>query len=136
METIVARNIAVEPYASDLVSFLTRHAVPSAAGLLAAVAAPPIAPGSGSGPDDPVADLIRLQAEALTHMYYCATLLEVFGSLTEDQFTADRHQAGEGSFDALAAARRQFSVNTRLAWLTISSFRAQWDLSVVRPPGG
>jgi hypothetical protein len=135
LETVVARNVNAEPFASDLMSFANAHTVPSARDLLDALSKPPVPPGLPVTPTgESLTQLIRLQGEALSHLYYCVTLIEVFSALTEAEFASGMQKTGEGSFDSLAAARRQFSVNARLAWMTISRFRAQWNLTPLDPP--
>ncbi len=135
LETIVARNVNAEPFASNLVNFVNSHTAAFPRDLLDALTKPPITfDTSDVMQDESVMYLVRLQAETLSHLYYCATLIEIFAALNETEFTADRHRTGEGSFDALASVRRQFSVNARLAWMTVSRFRAQWDLAPLDPP--
>jgi hypothetical protein len=136
LEIVVARHVNLEPFASNLVSFVNSHTTPAADELLQALSEPPpVTLGADLGKEnESLMYLVRLQAETLSHMYYCATLLEVFSDLTEAKFTEDRHQTGDGSFDALASVRRQFSINARLAWMTLSRFRQQWGLAILEPP--
>lgn len=139
LETIVSQNVNVEPYTSDLMSFVNSQISPSVRDLLDALSRPPITPGlSEVTQDKSVVYLERLQDEALSHLYYCATLIEAFSALTEEQFTAlgieEAGSEGHNPFEILAAARRSFSVNARLAWITISRFRMHWNLTPLDPP--
>ncbi|PRX96227.1 transcriptional regulator [Allonocardiopsis opalescens] len=144
MRTVIARNATVEPFASELMRHLDAHARPDHRTLLAAAAAPPEGPARPG--DDARAEehavLERLRLEALGYLYYCATLLEVFGDgLTEQRLELGRTASGtagearpDASFDTLASVRQLFAVNARLAWLTVSAFRAAWGLETVPPP--
>jgi hypothetical protein len=135
LETIVARNVNAEPFASDLVNFINMHTVPSVTDLLDALAHPPIpADISDAAHDESIVQLRRLQAEVLSHIYYCVTLIEIFSNLTEIQFAEGLEKTGDGSFEVLASARRRFAVNARLAWMTISRFRGHWNLLILDPP--
>jgi hypothetical protein len=134
LETVMARNVNPEPFASDLLSYINSHVSPASGDLLRALTLPPITGADQLARDDWAGGyLIGLQAESMGHIYYYATILEVFDKLTENAFMSDQQQTS-GSFEILASARRQFSLNARLAWLTISRFREQWGLTLVDPP--
>ncbi|GAA3993779.1 hypothetical protein GCM10022247_11580 [Allokutzneria multivorans] len=125
LRTVIARGLADEPHASELMRHIQLHARPDAARLLQATSTPPIEDG----------ELWHLQLEALGYLYYAATLLEVFDDgLTERQLEFGRTQDGPGGFNALASVRQLFGVNVRLAWLTVSDFREAWGLATVAPP--
>ncbi|MCP3800047.1 transcriptional regulator [Allokutzneria sp. A3M-2-11 16] len=125
LRTVIARGLADEPHASELMRHIQLHAKPDAARLLEGASAPPIPDG----------DLWHLQLEALCYLYYAATLLEVFDDgLTESQLERGRNSETLGGFNTLASVRQLFGVNVRLAWLTVSDFRADWGLATVEPP--
>ncbi|WP_086822226.1 hypothetical protein [Allokutzneria sp. NRRL B-24872] len=125
LRTVIARGLADEPHASELMRHIQVHARPDAARLLQGVSTPPIDDG----------ELWHLQLEALCYLYYAATLLEVFDDgLTERQLEFGRTQDGPGGFNTLASVRQLFGVNVRLAWLTVSDFREAWGLATVAPP--
>jgi len=122
---VIARRGLAEPYASDLMNFVNQHTAPDTDVLLKAIGQPPIEPADG----DDAADALFLQIETLGFLYFCATVLETFSGLTREEY-----ERRESSFDTLASARHLFTVNARLAWLTINSFREQWSLTRVEPP--
>ena len=70
------------------------------------------------------------------YAYFCATLQEVFtdGLDGEHMIAATSVPPGPGSFDALAAARAAFSLDTKLAWRLITQCRKAWSLET-REPG-
>ncbi|GID27814.1 hypothetical protein [Paractinoplanes brasiliensis] len=123
---VIARRGLAEPYASDLMKFVNDNTEPDPVVLLKAVAAPPL-PAEQA---DDLADALHLQMETLGYLYFCATVLEAFTGVRKNDYTDRR-----GSFDTLASARQLFAVNARLAWLTVNSFRRQWSLPEVAPPG-
>lgn len=73
-----------------------------------------------------------LQQEAASFTYYCATLLDVFASNTEEQLMlrAPDRPNSPASFDSLAGVRQKLAVNPRLAWLALDGFRREWGLSL------
>lgn len=72
---------------------------------------------------------VRLDFAA--YAYFCATLQEVFTERldTERMIEATRASPEPGTFDALAAARFAFTLDTRLAWRSITQFRQAWCLA-------
>jgi len=138
LRSVIARTVTREPYASDLLRHLD-GVVDNVdiAILLAAVAKPPIdlTPKPNEPNDADVDALARLQIGTLGYLYLGATLLQVFtDELNETQLALGRDETGDGSFDTLASIRQLFSVNARLAWLTLNAFRARWSLDTIAPP--
>jgi hypothetical protein len=76
-------------------------------------------------------DVVRLIEELEGYWYFCATVLEVFGSLGDQDRMRQCEQAG--SLENLALARREFAVSPRLAWQRISEFRTHWGLEPIAP---
>ncbi|MBP2704332.1 hypothetical protein JOL79_10960 [Microbispora sp. RL4-1S] len=65
------------------------------------------------------------------YAYFCATLEEVFtDELTVTLIRRACAEQGSGSFDALAATRQTFGLDTRLAWRATTAFRRCWSLKV------
>ncbi|HEX5403940.1 MAG TPA: transcriptional regulator [Pseudonocardiaceae bacterium] len=127
LRTLIARQTQDDAAASELMRHIDSHCAADPGTLLAAVAEPPIRSGND--------DLCRLQLEMLGYLYYCGTVLEVFGpDFTEQHMINGRDGVGDGSFDTLTSVRQLFSVNARLAWLTVSAFRTAWDLPTIDPP--
>lgn len=84
------------------------------------------------------AALTSLRLDFAAYAYYCATLQDVF---TEELDAARMIRATStspdpGTFDALAAARQAFSLDTHLAWRSITQFRQAWSLETREPPEG
>jgi hypothetical protein len=127
LRTLIARQTQDDAAAaSELMRHVDTHCVADAGTLLAAVAKPPVRHGN---------DLAGLQLEMLGYLYYCGTILEVFGpGFTEQDMINGRDSVGDASFDTLTSVRQLFSVNARLAWLTVSAFRIAWGLPSVDPP--
>jgi hypothetical protein len=94
--------------------------------------------GATSNPlaaDDPTHPSYAVIAPALAHLYYSATLLEVFAEdLQEDRFIYGRDTTGVGAFDALASARDHLRLDSQLAWTTTSIFRDAWGLRTIDVP--
>jgi hypothetical protein len=86
------------------------------------------------GQDEPPA-IASLRLEFAAYSYYCATLQEVFtaGLDTERMVEATSALSGPGGFDALAAARYAFTLDTHLAWRSITQFRKAWSLETRDP---
>jgi hypothetical protein len=86
------------------------------------------------GRDEPPA-VASLRLDFAAYSYYCATLQEVFtdglDSLRIVKATSDT--SGPGSFDTLAAARYAFTLDTQLAWRSITQFRKAWSLETREP---
>jgi hypothetical protein len=87
------------------------------------------------GPREPVA-VRTLRLDFAAYCYFCATLHEVFTDQINHEAMIDATGAtpGPGSFDALAAARNAFVIDTHLAWRMVSQFRQAWSLET-REPG-
>ncbi|MGV9365771.1 hypothetical protein [Amycolatopsis sp. NPDC003731] len=86
-------------------------------------------------PEDPAAPptgLHRLRWEAASYLYFSATIVEFFTNDLRPETV--REAAANGSVPALAAARRQMSVDPRVSWQLITDFRRQWGLGTVQPP--
>jgi hypothetical protein len=78
-----------------------------------------------------------LRLDFAAYAYYCATLQEVFtDQLDRERFgkAADTSRA-QGTFDALAEARDAFTIDTQLAWRSITQFRRAWSLETREPFG-
>ncbi len=98
--------------------------------LLVAVGNPPIRlAGQVNGLADSIRELVEYQNATLGHMYFCATLLQIFGDISEEHFESEKEQ-----FDVLALARRQLAVNSRLSWITVSNVRSKWGLAELPQP--
>jgi len=70
------------------------------------------------------------------YAYYCATLQEVFTDRLDDaqMVKATSKSSEPGSFDALAAARITFTMDTQLAWNLVTQCRNAWSLETREPP--
>jgi hypothetical protein len=128
MRNVISGRDNAEPYSSELIRHIEEYSRAESGPLLAALHDPPIKDLDITS-DDRLRDLIQLQLEEFSYLYYCATLLEIF----DDEMTEDKLRYGylidePTCFERLAAARRLFSVNARLAWLTVQSFRRAWRL--------
>jgi hypothetical protein len=133
LRTLIARHGQVDVPASELMRHVDAHAVADAATLLNALAKPPIQQTDTMSDD--LAALLHLQLETLGYLYYCATILEVFGpGFSRQDMAKGRDSGGDASFDTLTSVRQLFSVNARLAWLTVSAFRTAWGRDAVDPP--
>ncbi|MEV6626892.1 transcriptional regulator [Amycolatopsis sp. NPDC051106] len=130
LRTVVAHGTYDDVAASELVRHVDAHAVADPAVLLRAVRQPPAAAGHAAEP----ASLHRLRLETLGYLYYLATVLEVFGAGFAPADLDRGRTEGDTSFDTLGSVRQLFSVNARLAWLTVSAFRQAWELATVAPP--
>jgi hypothetical protein len=69
------------------------------------------------------------------YAYYCATLQEVFTDRLDDaqMVKATSKSSEPGSFDALAAARSTFTMDTQLAWNLVTQCRNAWSLETREP---
>jgi hypothetical protein len=69
------------------------------------------------------------------YAYFCATLQEVFTARLDDtdMVKATEKSSGPGSFDALAAARNAFTMDTLLAWNMVTQCRNAWSLESREP---
>ena len=76
-----------------------------------------------------------LRLDFAAYAYYCATLQEVFTDClgNEQMIEATSASAQPGSFDSLAAARYAFTLDTQLAWRSITQFRQAWFLEIREP---
>jgi len=127
LRTVVAREAHDHVRAGELVRHVEAHAVAEAPVLLDAAAHPPIR--------DPESPMWRIQLETLGYLYYLGTVREVFGDgFTEPHVRRGRASEGDAAFDTLTSVRQLFTVNARLAWLTVSAFRVAWGLQAVPPP--
>ena len=77
-----------------------------------------------------------LRLEFAAYAYYCATLHEVFNGRLDDEriIEASSQPSDPGSFDALAAVRNAFTLNTMLTWRLITEFRSAWSMETREPP--
>ena len=79
----------------------------------------------------------RVRLDLAAYAYYCATLQEVFTDQLDDthMVKATSVPSGPVSFDALAAARNAFTIDTLLAWNLTTQFRIAWSLETREPTG-
>jgi hypothetical protein len=84
--------------------------------------------------EPPTVAQVRLDLAA--YAYYCATLQEIFTDRLDDaqMVKATSKSSGPGSFDALAAARNAFTVDTLLAWNLVTQCRNAWSLETRNSP--
>ena len=88
-------------------------------------------------PDPREPEAVRiLRLDFAAYCYFCATLHDVFTDQInhEAMIEATGATPGPGSFDALAAARNAFALDTHLAWRMVTGFRKAWSLET-REPG-
>jgi hypothetical protein len=80
-------------------------------------------------------EVAQLRFDFAAYTYYCVTLRDVFNAslTTEHMITATRPSSGPGSFDALASARHAFTLDTHLAWRSITAFRQAWSMETRDP---
>ena len=117
-----------EPYTSRLIQLLKRQRSADPAQLISTVTSP-VVPAEWTGP------IAQVHLDALTYLYYAATVREIFtDDLTERAIIDSRSAGPEVSIEALAAIRSTFAVNTRLAWLELNTFRTYWRLEIADPP--
>jgi hypothetical protein len=78
-----------------------------------------------------------LRCDFAAYAYYCAALQDVFTDHLDaaQMFRATSAGDDPGTFDALAAARHAFALDTQLAWQAVSRFREAWGLSTLSWPG-
>jgi len=76
-----------------------------------------------------------LRLDFAAYAYYCATLQELFTDQldTERIVKATSSSPAPGTFDALAEAREAFTIDTKLAWRSITQFRQAWSLETREP---
>jgi len=69
------------------------------------------------------------------YAYYCATLQEIFTEKLDSarMIEATRASPEAGTFDAMAAARFAFTIDTQLAWNSITQCRQAWQLETRQP---
>jgi hypothetical protein len=77
----------------------------------------------------------RLRLDFAAYAYYCATLQEVFTDQLDPErlVKATGTSSAQGTFNALAEAREAFTVDTNLAWRSITQFRQAWSLETREP---
>jgi hypothetical protein len=86
-----------------------------------------------SARDEPAA-VASLRLDFAAYAYYCATLQEIFtDKLDGERIVTATSDPGPGTFDALAAARNGFALDTLMAWRLISRFRKAWSLDTREP---
>jgi energy-coupling factor transporter ATP-binding protein EcfA2 len=81
------------------------------------------------------AAVTQLRIDFAAYAYYCATLQEVFtDNLSGEMMMKGTSASAEpGTFDALAGARNSFTLDTQLAWRSITRFRRAWSLDTREP---
>jgi hypothetical protein len=81
-------------------------------------------------------DLVRVAGVLVGYYYYAATLLEFFGVEPDEERIrrALRSQEENGSLQQLALCQQAFSINPRVAWTVLSTFREAWKLRTVEFP--
>lgn len=80
--------------------------------------------------------MAALQLDFAAYAYYCATLQDIFTDRLDpsQMINATSVSPAPGTFDALAAVRQAFTVDTHLAWRSITQFRRVWSLETREPP--
>ena len=125
----IQANCDIEPFSSELVRHIEEYGRADAGALLAALYDPPVK-NSDCEADDRLRGLAQVQLVEFSFLYYCATLLQIFDDEMDQQKLRSGYAINEPAcFERLAIARRRLSVNARLAWLTVHSFRRAWRLS-------
>jgi hypothetical protein len=78
----------------------------------------------------------QIRLDLATYAYYCATLQEIFTDRLDDarMVKATSKSSEPGSFDALAAARNAFTIDTLLAWNLVTHCRNAWSLETRTSP--
>lgn len=86
--------------------------------------------------DGQSAALAALQLDFAAYAYYCATLQDIFADRLDPSRMINATSASPtpGNFDALAAVRQVFTLDTHLAWQSITEFRQVWSLETCEPP--
>ncbi|WP_182880444.1 hypothetical protein [Microbispora sp. H10949] len=112
---------AARPMTPEMLSLL--HEVARGSGVPERTPADVLEAGLVHGPDG-------LAVDFLAYVYYCRTLEDVFTA----GLTAER-MGRTAEFDALAAARHAFAIDTRLAWCAVSGVRRRWGLGTWELPG-
>jgi hypothetical protein len=81
-------------------------------------------------------EVTSLRLDFAAYAYYCATVQDVFTDSLDVARMIDATSASSypGTFDALAAARQAFMVDTNLAWQSVTQFREAWFLETREPP--
>jgi hypothetical protein len=80
--------------------------------------------------------VFRVVGALVGYYYYAATMLEFFAVRPDEQRIrhALRSQGENGSLEQLAFCQQAFSVNPRVAWAALSTFREAWKLRTVEFP--
>ncbi len=77
----------------------------------------------------------RLPMSLGAALYFSATIAEIFGADRSQIPTSPRnHPRGADSIDRLAQARNMISINSDLAWESISGVRAAYNLTIIDRP--
>jgi PAS domain-containing protein len=135
LRTLIGRRAEAEPHSSELIRHLDGYNMLDTGHVLASLQNPPMRRADFQSADKEAHDLFELEIEALCYRYYCATILAVFNnSLTQERLSRGGESDEPSSFSRLADARRLLTVNARVAWFTVTSFRRAWQLEVVEPP--
>lgn len=81
-------------------------------------------------------DAAALRLDLAGYLYFCLTLVEVFGERLDEQqirwATSDTDHPGH--LDRLARARAMFAEDTQFAWRLIDDVRTAWTLPTCDPP--
>lgn len=81
-------------------------------------------------------DLTLLRSEMGAYFYFCSTVMRFFdNSLEESKLRRILAKEGRGSCDQLSQSRNEFSLNSRMAWNTLTEFRGEHGLSTATYPG-
>ena len=132
--SVSARQVALEPHVSELLSWLRDLCPPDASSrqLLQRSAAMPAnwqdTPRSGNGDGDRTEPLEQIRRELAAFTYYLATVVQFFAEFPgEARVHFERAEAGEregtSEIDRLALARAAFEVSPGLAISMIDAFR-------------
>ncbi|OXM45462.1 hypothetical protein CFP75_31480 [Amycolatopsis alba DSM 44262] len=79
--------------------------------------------------DGAVTALTRLEWEAASYLYFCATVVEFFTN--ELQAQSVHTAVKDGSIVALAAARQQMALDPRVTWQLTTQFRQQRQFATI-----
>ena len=135
LRTLISQRLEAEPYSSKLIQYLDGYRSSEVGVLLASLQNPPIKKIDLLGQGSAILDVFQLQLEAFAYRYFCATVLTVFNNdMTQQSLERGLGQDEPSNFNRLADARRLLEINSRVAWLTVTSFRRPWQLEVIEVP--
>jgi len=92
---------------------------------------------TGTAPQDSGGQELISISELACYLYYLTTLMEVFTqdlSAEQVMYGAAENPTRPGAFDQLCLARQTLTTDPRRAWLTIGTFRREWELRPIQYP--